>query len=200
MPNHPRAGTPDGHETASDEAAKMKITYRISKQDNAAYLKFIQRRVARLAKIPLSWKVAVWVLLVALFVLADRLSKSDLIRELLPVSADTSMVVFMAIVFGGFSYLYLKILNNRMISMMATEDGPYIGDFSLETVSDGFVGTTKCSQGRFDWNAVCAVEENDGYVYIMIDNGSGLPIPVSAFSSPQEKRDFVEIFTSKMRK
>ena len=178
----------------------MKITYRISRQENAAYIKFIQRRVARLARIPLSWKIAVWVLLVALFALADRLSKSDPIRELLPVSADTSMVVFMAIVFGGFSYLYLKILNDRMISMMATEDGPYIGDFSLETVSDGFVATTKWTQGKFDWNAVCAVEENEGYVYLMIDNGSGLPIPESAFSSPQEKRDFVEVVTSRMRK
>ncbi len=177
----------------------MNITYKISKQDFTAYIKFVQRRVGRLARIPLSWRAVSWVLLVLLIVSVDRLLKTDLIRELLPVSAGTSFVVLVAIVFIGYFLLYFKVLNARTISMMATEGGPYIGDISLEVVSDGLVVTGRCTQGKFDWDAIRAVEENEGYVYIMIDNGSGLQIPISAFSSPQDKRDFLETFSSKVR-
>ena len=140
----------------------MKITYRISKQDFTVYIKFVQQRLGRLARIPLSWRAVSWVLLVLLFVSADRILKTNLIRELLPVSADTSFIVFAAIVLISYFCLYFKVLNARMVSMMASEDGPFLGDFSLESVADGFVVTNQHSQTKFDWNAVHAVEENGG--------------------------------------
>ena len=177
----------------------MNITCQISKKDFTAYINFLQQRVGRLAKIPLSWRAVSWVLLVLLFVSVDRILKTDLIRELLPVSADTFLMVFAAIVFLGYNCLYFKVSSARMISMMATEGGPFVGDFSLELVSDGFVVTSPYIQGKYDWKVIQDVEENEDFIYILIDNGGGLQIPKSIFSSPQETQDFVEIFASKAR-
>ncbi len=177
----------------------MNVTYRLSKQDYTTYIKFVQQRVCRLARIPLSWRAVAWVLLVLLFFLVNRLLKTDLIRELLPLSVDTSLTVFAAIVFVGGFVLYFKILSNRMISMMVTEGGPFLGEFSLESVSDGFVVRGQHSQTNFDWDAIQAVEENEGYIFVLIDNGAGLVIPKSAFSSPQEKQYFLETFASNIR-
>ena len=47
----------------------MKVTYRLSKQDYTTYFKFVQRRLGRLSRIPLSWRAVAWVLLVLLFFL-----------------------------------------------------------------------------------------------------------------------------------
>jgi hypothetical protein len=187
------------NEAASDEATEMNVTYRLSKQDYTAYIKFVQRRVCRLARIPLSWRAVAWVLLVPLFVLVIRLLETDLIRELLPVSVDTSFAAFVAIVFVGYFVFYFKTLNKRIISMMVTEGGPFLGDFSLEWVSDGFVVRGQHTKTKFDWDAIQAVEENEGYIFILIDNAAGLVIPKSAFSLPQEKQYFLETFASKIR-
>ena len=178
----------------------MKIDYTTSEQDYRAYAKFIQKRLARLARSSFGWPVLVggWIFLVLTFFLAFRASQNSVVIEYLPVQPDVALVVFIALVFlGCFAFYYVKLSANMMRSLLSP-NSPLLGNFCIELDDAGFTVRGKSIQTRYSWDAARFVEEDSDHIYILVDNGAGFPIPKAAFSSADRMRDFLDRFSARI--
>jgi uncharacterized integral membrane protein len=82
-------------------------------------------------------------------------------------------------------------LRLKTLRMQISDDGPFLGSTKLTVESDGLMVDRAALKSKFLWPAFQGVEIAKNAVILPLDNGMGLIVPASAFTSDAERYDFV---------
>ncbi|BED90725.1 hypothetical protein PspMM1_31930 [Pseudoalteromonas sp. MM1] len=87
------------------------------------------------------------------------------------------------------------LYNNQKLKKQSipNENGVMIGNKTIEFQADGICETNHLGSYFYKWQAVEAIEENKGDLYIFVDKLLALIIPASAFTSEAEKEDLKDL-------
>jgi hypothetical protein len=85
------------------------------------------------------------------------------------------------------------------LRMQVSDDGPLLGPTRLIIEPDGLVIERKVVKSKYLWAAFQGVEIQKNAVILPIDNGIGIIIPASAFSSDAERYDFAALVSQRLK-
>ncbi len=85
------------------------------------------------------------------------------------------------------------------LRMQVSENGPLLGSTELTIEPDGLVIDRKVVKSKYLWAAFQSVEIQKNAVILPIDNGIGIIIPASAFSSDAERYDFAAVVSKRLK-
>lgn len=81
-------------------------------------------------------------------------------------------------------------LRLRMLRLQVSDDGPYLGPTQLNIEPDGLIVERRYVRSKYLWAAFQGVEIASDAVILPIDNGIGIIVPASAFSSDAGRFQF----------
>ena len=84
------------------------------------------------------------------------------------------------------------------LRMQVSENGPLLGSTELIIEPDGLVIDRRVLKSKYLWAAFQGVEIQKNAVILPIDNGIGIIIPASAFSSDAERYDFAAVISKRL--
>jgi hypothetical protein len=85
------------------------------------------------------------------------------------------------------------------LRMQVSDDGPLLGTTRLIIEPDGLVIDREVVKSKYLWAAFQGVEIQKNAVILPIDNGIGIIIPASAFSSDAERYDFAAVVSKRLK-
>ena len=85
------------------------------------------------------------------------------------------------------------------LRMQVSDNGPLLGSTKLIIEPDGLVIDRKVVKSKYLWAAFQGVEIQKNAVILPIDNGIGIIIPASAFSSDAERYDFAAVVSKRLK-
>lgn len=97
--------------------------------------------------------------------------------------------LFTAIPFSIFLVAFLYNINKFKKLSIPNENGVMIGEKTIEFQSDGISETHHLGSCFYKWEALEAIEENKGDLYIFVDKLLALIIPANAFDTDAEKEE-----------
>jgi hypothetical protein len=89
-------------------------------------------------------------------------------------------------------------LRLKTLRLQVSDDGPLLGSTELTVEPDGLVIDRRLMKSKYLWAAFQGVEIQKNAVILPIDNGIGIIIPGSAFSSDAERYDFVAVISKRL--
>ena len=84
------------------------------------------------------------------------------------------------------------------LRMQVSENGPLLGSTELTIEPDGLVIERRLVKSKYLWAAFQGIEIQTNAVILPIDNGIGIIIPGSAFSSDAERHDFAAVIAQRL--
>jgi len=84
------------------------------------------------------------------------------------------------------------------LRMQLSENGPLLGSTELTIEPDGLVIERRLVKSKYLWAAFQGIEIQTNAVILPIDNGIGIIIPGSAFSSDAERHDFAAVIAQRL--
>ena len=113
-----------------------------------------------------------------------------------PLSFYLLVIVFlMAAIVCLIPAIKLRLSSLRM---QVSENGPLLGSTELIIEPDGLVIDRRVVKSKYLWAAFQGVEIQKNAVILPIDNGIGIIIPASAFSSDAERYDFAAVISKRL--
>ena len=95
--------------------------------------------------------------------------------------------LIVAVPFSIFLFAFIYNINTFKKLSIPNENGVMIGEKTIEFQTDGIKETNNLGNSFYRWEAVEAIEEHKGDLYIFIDKLLALIIPANSFSSEAEK-------------
>jgi hypothetical protein len=89
-------------------------------------------------------------------------------------------------------------LRLKTLRLQVSDDGPLLGPTKLTIEPDGLVVDRKLVKSKYLWAAFQGVEIAKNAVILPIDNGIGVIIPASAFSTDAERYDFAAVISKRL--
>ncbi len=89
-------------------------------------------------------------------------------------------------------------LRLKTLRLQVSDEGPFLGSTRLIVEPDGLLVDRKLMKAKYLWSAFQGVEVAKNAVILPVDNGIGIIIPASAFSSDAERYDFAAIILKQM--
>ncbi len=89
-------------------------------------------------------------------------------------------------------------LRLKTLRLQVSDDGPLLGSTELTIEPDGLIIDRRVVKSKYLWGAFQGVEIQKNAVILPIDNGIGLIIPASAFSSDAERYDFAAVISKRL--
>ncbi|EDP60795.1 hypothetical protein AND4_07744 [Vibrio sp. AND4] len=164
----------------------MRKSIKISKNNYLDYIKFAQNRLSKKSTNGNFTKGVVaslftTVALMSAFQTIGRTGFSDFHWQ----TSLATAIPF--IIFSG-----LLVLNSIRIkkSFVPNENGIIIGEKSIEFTEKGIHEVNAFGSCFIKWEAVEAIEENKGDIYIFVDKNAAIIIPSDTFDSLSEKEEF----------
>ena len=165
-------------------------TVTITKQDYLEYSDFAVKRLC----VPKNQKnsgflknMIIWFVLAFAYMMVFQIkpiSFSDFHWQSALITAIPFLIFIVAFLYETNKFKKLSIPN---------ENGVMIGEKKLEFQSDGIMETYHLGSCFYKWEAIEAIEENKGDLYIFVDKLLALIIPANSFSSESEKSELKEI-------
>ncbi|MBQ4838496.1 YcxB family protein [Pseudoalteromonas luteoviolacea] len=159
-------------------------TVTITKQDYLGYSDFVVKRLCT----PKNQKssgflrnMIIWFLLTVIFLAVFQI-KSVSFSDFHWQSA-----LITAIPFSIFLVVFLYNINKIKKLSIPNENGVMIGEKTIEFQSGGINEIHHLGSCFYKWDAVEAIEENKGDLYIFVDKLMALIIPANSFESEAEK-------------
>jgi hypothetical protein len=87
---------------------------------------------------------------------------------------------------------YLNVRKFKMLCI-PNENGLMIGKKTIEVNSEGITETNPLGNCFYRWEAIEAIEEHEGNIYMFVDNLLALILPPESFTSEEEKDEFKEL-------
>jgi hypothetical protein len=84
------------------------------------------------------------------------------------------------------------------LRMQVSDDGPLLGSTELTIEPDGLVIDRRVVKSKYLWATFQGVQIVRNAVILPIDNGIGIVIPSSAFSSDAERYDFAAVISKRL--
>ena len=108
----------------------------------------------------------------------------------LPYPLSFYLVLIVVLIAALFALIPAIRLRLKMLRMQISDDGPLLGLTKLRVEPDGIVVERDRMNAKYLWGAFQGVETAKNALVLPIDNGIGLIIPASAFSSDAERFAF----------
>jgi hypothetical protein len=89
-------------------------------------------------------------------------------------------------------------LRLKTLRLQVSDDGPFLGSTTLTIEPDGLVIDRKLVKSKYLWAAFQGVEIAKNAVILPVDNGIGVIIPASAFSTDAARYDFAAIISKRL--
>jgi YcxB-like protein len=89
-------------------------------------------------------------------------------------------------------------LRLNSLRLQVSDDGPLLGSTELIIEPDGLVIDRRVVKSKYLWAAFQGIEILKNAVILPIDNGIGIIIPASAFSSDAERYDFAAVISKRL--
>ena len=91
-------------------------------------------------------------------------------------------------------------LRLKTLRLQVSDDGPFLGSTRLIVEPDGLLVDRKVMKTKYLWSAFQGIEIAKNAVILPVDNGIGLIIPSSAFSSDAERYEFAAVISKRLEK
>jgi hypothetical protein len=149
------------------------------------YSSYAVKRVCNFPSTPRSFLInmVVWFFLAIGFMFLFRIGSLDFSKFHWP---SAFVVALPLLLFIGYSYY--GIYKFQKLSA-PNSDGLMLGTKQLEFDDDGIKEISRLGNSFYHWNAVEAVEENQGDMYIFVDKTLAIIIPSESFNSDSERAD-----------
>ena len=95
------------------------------------------------------------------------------------------------LVAGIFCLIPAIKLRQQPLRMQVSDDGPLLGSTKLTVESDGLTVDRAMMKSKYLWAAFQSVEISKNAVILPVDNGFGVIVPASTFSSDAKRYEFV---------
>jgi hypothetical protein len=106
-----------------------------------------------------------------------------------------TLSVYVAIIFclSGAIFALMPTVKARLaaLRLQVSDDGPLLGPKAVSIEEDGLVFDRPLIRSKYLWGALQGVEISNHALVLPIDNGIGLIIPASAFSTDAARYAFV---------
>src|SRR5262249_26776029 len=89
-------------------------------------------------------------------------------------------------------------LRLSMLRMQVSDDGPALGPTILSLEDDGLLIERKFVRTKYLWPAFRNIEMVKNAIILTVDNGIGLIVPASAFSSDAARFDFAAVVAKRI--
>jgi uncharacterized integral membrane protein len=89
-------------------------------------------------------------------------------------------------------------LRLKTLRLQVSDNGPFLGSTKLIIESDGLVVDRKVMRSKYLWAAFQGVEIARNAVVLAVDNGIGIIIPASAFSTDAERYEFAAVISKQL--
>ena len=93
------------------------------------------------------------------------------------------------------AYIYTK----KIQSLIFEKNGLYLSQQEFKIEKENLFHKMGSNKHYYKWKYVKEVEKTEGYVYIFIDNGVAIYIPLHAFKSDSECNSFYEALQNHMK-
>ncbi len=161
---------------------------KITKKNYLAYTSFALKRLSKTKESTSEnfiKSMVVWffiaVVLMSAFQIIERADFSNFHWQTFLVTIVPLIIFFGSLVLNSIRLKKLSVPN---------ENGITIGDKTIEFTEEGIHEVNSLGSCFFKWEAVEAIDENKGDVYIFVDKCAALIIPSDAFDSLSEKEEF----------
>ena len=162
----------------------------ITKQD---YLDYSQFAVKRLCK-PKNQKSSGFLKnMIIWFVLTVSFMAVFQIKSVSFSDFHWQSALITAVPFSIFLIAFLYNINKFKKLSIPNENGVMIGDKTIELQSDGINEINHLGSCFYKWEAIEAIEEHKGDLYIFVDKLLALIIPANSFASEAEKDELKAI-------
>jgi uncharacterized integral membrane protein len=89
-------------------------------------------------------------------------------------------------------------LRLKTLRLQISDDGPLLGPTKLTVGADGLTIDRRVLRTTYSWAAFQGVDIVKNAVILTVDNGFGVIIPASAFSSNAERYDFAALISKRL--
>lgn len=89
-------------------------------------------------------------------------------------------------------------LRLKTLRLQVSDDGPFLGSTKLTIEPDGLLVDRKLMKSKYLWGAFQGVEIAKNAVILPVDNGIGVIIPASAFSSDAARYEFAATISKRL--
>jgi hypothetical protein len=105
-----------------------------------------------------------------------------------PLSAYLLLILFL--VLAILALLPAARLRLKTLRMQVSDDGPLLGDTELAIEEDGLRVDRRTLKAKYLWTAFQGVELSKNAIILPVDNGIGIIVPASAFTSDADRLEF----------
>jgi len=96
-------------------------------------------------------------------------------------------------------FVYGTLYNSISFREIRKSFEPYPVEFEIELGDGGVTASSSFGSNFFAWRGFDTIEDTEDYVFLLMRNGWCEPIPVEAFATDQERKEFVEAVRSSLR-
>jgi len=89
-------------------------------------------------------------------------------------------------------------LRMKTLRLQVSDDGPLLGSTKLIIEPDGLIVERSVMKAKYLWAAFQGVEIAKNAVILPVDNGIGVIVSASAFSSDAERYDFAAVISKRL--
>ena len=176
----------------------MYAEYTLTRDDYSAYIKHMQARIGKLARMRLWEKLLIWCFFVGCVIsILHFITNENVLGLSLRWKYAVSSALFLFCI-GGMTATYFFTLARRMTQAMVSDDSPLLGDYKVEVLEDGVVMSNAHAEAKFAWSMFRYIVDDPEYIYLLHDNGVGTVIPKRAFNSAREVQDFLTAIDAKL--
>lgn len=133
-------------------------------------------------------------IIIAIFILLTRLPLIQIYSEVTP--EDMLLItapIFMGVIFCILYHFILKILDrDKLDGILKNMAFNSEEEIILRVTENGLEYLKEGSEAIYYWNAIKEVIEENDLLYILLNNGKGIVIPLDAFKEEKGKTAFLE--------
>lgn len=107
-------------------------------------------------------------------------------------------VLLVAIIFGVIYLLLGYLLMNRT-GRLPSEDGSILGDKKFIIEEEGLIEESKTNRNIQKWIGIKAIEENENYLFIFVDNVAAYILPKRYFENKDVYDEFLNEINKRMK-
>ena len=176
------------HYTLGLSTNPVRFSFRLSKQDLAAFQKLANRRLTVIAKANPKLLVAN---LIAWIPLGIAIAAYAAMYRKYPDLTHDLSIVLAAVVLGAVLLVLSMIYKQHIYrGAVLSEDGWFLTEQTIDADSEGLKIENPTSRSSYKWTSFVHSAEDSSNLYLFLDNAQALIIPKSAIGSPEQLAQF----------
>ncbi len=163
------------------------VQFTAVKADMAAFQRFVTARIRRSVRTPVYFGV----LVLFAVILGELLRRVPALQFHTPTAA-------LVLGLGGLLWWVLSRLYRY--AALPVDGGALVGPRRIELTDDGVRQVSETQDGRSTWAGILSVDETPTHIFLMTDRLAGYIVPVTAFTTADDRRAFVTFARDRARR